>query len=353
MRAAKAVRGGAAGAGFGLLMVLSVIVGQARAQSAPVRVGTSNTSSDVGIYVAAEKGFFAEEGIRVETVSFGSGAQMIAPLGSGELSVGSGSASAGLYNAVARGIAIRIVADGGSAPPGYGHNILLVRRALVESGRYRKPADLKGMRVALTAMGASSTAMLNDFLVGVGLRFSDIEPVYLSYPDHILALSHAKVDAALTAEPSATAAVSDGSAVRITSEDRFDPYHVASTILFSGDFARNHRDEAQRFMRAYVRAVRFYNDALADGKLAGRTAEEVIAILVRDTRIKDARTYREISPQGCNPDGVPNIDSLRRDLTFYQSQGWINGKVAVEDAVDLSFVRAADAQLGPYHSAAR
>ncbi len=336
----------------GLVLMLAVsLAGQAGAQTASVRVGTSNTSSDVGIYIAAEKGYFAQEGISVSTVSFASGAQMIAPLGSGELSVGSGSATAGLYNAVARGIAIRIVADGGSAPPGYGHNILLVRKALVESGRYRGAADLKGMRVALTAMGASSTAMMNDFLVGVGLHFSDIEPVYLGYPDHILALAHDKVDAALTAEPSATRAVSDGSAVRITSEDRFDPYHVASVILFSGDFATNHQNEAQHFMRAYVRAVRFYNDALADGKLAGRTAAEVIAILVRDTNIKDARTYREISPQGCDPDGVPNVDSLKRDLAFYQSQGWINGKIEAEQAVDLSFVRAADAQLGPYQPA--
>ena len=327
------------------ILVLCAAFG-AHAEDVAVKVGISNTSSDVGIFIAQEKGFFQSEGIVVSTVAFGSAAQMIAPLGTGELDVGSGSATAGLYNAVARGIPLQIVADGGSAPPGYGHNILLVRKALVQDGRYRKPADLKGMKVALTAVGASSTAMLNAFLVKSGLGFGDIEPVYLGYPDHIVALANGKVDAALTAEPSATQAVDAGSAVRITSEDQFDPYHVASTILYSGDFATRHADTAEKFMRAYVKAVRFYNGALAHGKLAGPNAEAVIAILTKTTNVHDAQVYRDISPQGCDPNGIPNPDSLQQDFDFYQSQGWIKGKVTMRQALNLSFVQAADQSLG-------
>src|SRR5258708_1876649 len=73
----------------------------ARAADAfPVRVATSNSSSDAPIFIAQKKGYFAQEGFAVSTVAFDSAAKMMAPMGSGELDVGSGSATAGLYNAV-------------------------------------------------------------------------------------------------------------------------------------------------------------------------------------------------------------------------------------------------------------
>ncbi|TMG99217.1 MAG: ABC transporter substrate-binding protein, partial [Betaproteobacteria bacterium] len=100
-----------------------------------VRVGIVNASSDVGFFVADKKGYFRQEGISVSFTEFDSGARMVAPLGTGQLDVGAGSVSAGLYNAVARGIDIKIVADKGSTPPGYGFQPLLVRKDLVDSGR--------------------------------------------------------------------------------------------------------------------------------------------------------------------------------------------------------------------------
>ena len=318
------------------------------AEVAKVRVAISNSSSDVNIYIADKKGYFREEGLEIELSSFDSAAKMIAPMGAGELDVGSGSATAGLYNAVARGINIKIVSPNANAPPGYGHNILIVRKDLVDSGRFKTLADLKGMKIAVTSPGASSTSTLNEALKRVGLKFSDIDPVYLGYPDHVIALTNGKIDAGLTAEPAATQAVNAGNAVRVMTDDVIDPYHEAAIELFSGDFIQKHPDEARKFMRAFLRAVRFYNDALKDGMLKGRTAEEVIAILTEYTAIKDPEVYRSIAPQGSQPDGRLNMDSLRKDFEFYKTQGWIQGSVTVEQAVDTRFIDAALTDLGPY-----
>ncbi|WP_281032743.1 hypothetical protein [Phyllobacterium bourgognense] len=38
---------------------------------------------------------------------------------------------------MARGIGIKVVADKGSTPPGYGYQPLLVRKDPVESGKYK------------------------------------------------------------------------------------------------------------------------------------------------------------------------------------------------------------------------
>ena len=46
---------------------------------------------------------------------------------------------------------------------------------------------------------------------------------------------------------------------------------------------------AQKFINAYIRAVRDYNDAFKGGRLAGPNAEEIIAILTEYTEIKDPK----------------------------------------------------------------
>ena len=322
--------------------------GALAADAIPVRVGVVGAISDVAFFIADEKGYFREEGLSVSFVNFDSGARMVSSLGTGQLDVGGGSASAGLYNAAARGIEIKIVADKGSTPPGYGFQPLLVRKAHVESGRYKGLADLKGMKIAGSAPGSASTSTLNEALERGGLEPSDVERVFLGFSQHVLALQNGVVDAALTTEPSATEAVNRGAAVRVMGDDAIYPDHQLSEVLYAGTFIKAQPDAARRFMRAYLRAVRDYNDALKDGRIAGPNAEEVIAILTKRTAVKDPAVYRAITPQGTNPDGHVNMASLKKDLDYYKEQKEIKGKVEVEQLVDMSFVEAALKDLGPY-----
>jgi NitT/TauT family transport system substrate-binding protein len=243
---------------------------------------------------------------------------------------------------------LKIVADKGSTPPGYGYQPLLVRKDLVTSGRYKSLKDLKGMKIAGSATGSASTSTLNEALKKAGLKTADVERLYLGFPQHVLALQNKAVDAALTTEPSATKAVQLGVAVKIMGDDEIYPNHQLAVLLYSGTFAKDKVDVGNRFMRAYLRAVRDYNDALKDGKLAGPNAAEVIDVLTQYTPVKDPSVYRAISPQGCNPDGWLNEASLKNDLQFYKDEGWVQGAVTVEQAVDQSFVRNALKDLGPY-----
>ena len=320
--------------------------GAALAQS--VTVGAASTTSDAPIYIADRKGFFRAEGIDVKITNFRSASDMVAPLGAGQLDAGAGSAGAALYNAVARGIKIRIVADKASSPPGYGATKILVRKDLVESGRYKTLADLKGLRFAMNAPGVSNTSTLNTLLKSAGLKYSDVQTVDLPFPDHVVALKNKSVEASASVEPGPTIAVRNGDAVVIKSDDEILPNHQIAVLLYSEDFALKRRDEAIRFMRAYIRAVRFYNGALKDGRLAGPNADEVIAILSEATPIKARAIYQAITPTGMNPDGRVNRESLAYDLAFYTEQGLIKGAIRLDDVVDSSFVDAVLNELGPY-----
>lgn len=337
-------------AGCALLSCLAVDAASSSAKAADqVKIGISRTLSDAGYYVADAKGFFRDEGMDVSITGFNSAAQMIAPLGTGELDVGGGTVSAGFYNAVGRGILMKIVADQASIKPGYGYSSLMVRKDLVDSGRYKSFADLKGMKVAIGAPGTGTASALNEALKKGGLKYSDVEVVYIGFPEHLPTYKNKGIDASITNEPTMTRAIEDGVAVRVAGNDVTYPDQQTAVTFFSDHFIKNRRDVAERFMRAYLRGVRMYNDALKDGRLAGPKANEVIPILVKYTTIKDETMFRRMVPSYCNPDGEVNVASLKKDLEFFRELGLIEKRDAsVEGVVDNSFARAAVAKLGPY-----
>ncbi len=331
------------------LAALLMAAGQpALAQSRDqVRLGLLASLTDAPIFIAIKKGFYAEENIEVALTTFRSGANMVLPLGTGELDAAAGSPSAGLYNAIARGVKMRIVADKTRSTPGFGGSHFIVRKDLVESGRFKTLKDLKGMKIAMNGPGISNTATLHYLLTANGLTQADVSTVDLNFPDHIAAFANKSVDAANNLEPFISLAVARGLAVRIISDDQIDPNHQLANILFSDAFSGK-RDVAVRFLRAYLKGARVYIKALKDGKLAGETAEEVIAILTEFTAVKDANVLRGITPSGIDPDGEVNAASLQKDLDFYRTQDQIKGEVDLQKIIDPSFVREAAKSLGPF-----
>jgi NitT/TauT family transport system substrate-binding protein len=305
-----------------------------------VNVGAASTTSDAPIYIADKKGYFREEGLEAKVTNFRSAADMVAPLGIGQLDAGAGSASAGLYNAMLQGIKIKIVADKASSAPGYGATKILVRKDLVDSGRFKTIKDFKGMKFAMNAPGVSNTATLNALLKSAGLKYSDVDTVNLPFPDHVAALSNKAVDASASVEPGPTIAIKNGFAVLVKADDEIIPNHQIAVLLYSENFSKN-AEAGRRFMRAYLRAVQ-------NGHMIGPNADEVIAILAASTPIKDPAIYKSITPTGMNPDGKVNVQSLADDLAFYKEQGLITGDIKAEQVVDNSFVDATVKELGPY-----
>lgn len=330
-----------------LSQLLALSCGVRAAEPLPVSIGIVGALSDVVIFIADKKGYLKDEGFAPKLLMFPSAANMVAPLGAGQLDVGAGSTSAGLFNAFAQGVKLRIVADKASSQPGYGVTQLLVLKKHVESGRYKTLADLKGMKIAEVGTGIPNVVTLADIAKRAGLSFADLQTAILPFPDHVVAMQNGAVDGSIASEPTASVALNRGLAVSIAKDDEIVPGHSIGQLLYSEGFAAR-TDIAKRFVRAYLKAARFYNDALKDGKLAGPTAEEVVEILVQSTPLKDAALYHSILPHGLDPDGRVSVASLEHDMEFYRSQNLIVGEVKVSQVVDMSFVDAVLKEIGPY-----
>jgi NitT/TauT family transport system substrate-binding protein len=319
-----------------------------------VKVASAGIASDIGFFLAHKKGYFRAEGLDVSLTTLANSPQMIGPLGMGQLDVGAGTVAASLYNAVAQNIAIRAVADKGSMRKGYGFSGLLVRKDLVDSGRFKSLRDLKGMKIAVGTFGSANSSAVNEALKRGGLTWNDANMVAITFPEHLAAYANKAIDASMTNEPTASEAVKEGLAVRIAGNDEIYPDQQTAVVIYSEVFARKRPELALRFMRAYIKAIREYNDALKDGKIAGPNAEEVISILTEYTFIKDARLHREITPAAIDPDGRMNLKGLANDLQFFKERKLIQDPaITVERIIDASFAEAAVKQLGPYVPAGR
>ena len=335
-----------------LAFALLIAAAPARAQLTPVTAGMTGTTTDVGLYVAHKKGFFRDEKLDVKLEIFDSAARMITLFASGALDVGGGGPSAGLYNVVARGVDIHIVADKNQTVPGRGAQFVVVRKDLVDSGRYKSLPDLKGMKVVSPAPGGSSTTTLDKVFEKAGITVNDVERVFMPVPQQVAAFANKAVDAALMAEPLVSEVVKLGIGVRVLNDDAVYPNHQVAVVLYGGHFAKK-TDVARRFMRAYLRGVRAYTDGVVDAKFTGPAGDEMVAIIAEYSHLKNAALIRSIIPAALHPDGALHMPSLREDLEIFRKQGLIEGAVTVEQAVDASFAEWAAKELGPYSGPTR
>lgn len=313
-----------------------------------VRLGVLSSVSDSGFWIALAKGYFQEQGLDVETQQFGAAAEMIAPLGAGLLDVGGGAPGVGLANAVLRGVDIRIVADKGSTRPGHGFEAILARKDLYDSGEIRGPADLKGRKYAVsTVTGITLEAAFNRYMKQAGLSARDADLVQMPFPDMVAAFANKSVEAGSVIEPFVTQIVENGDAAILVREDTLYPDHAIAVVLYSGLFIQDKPEAARRFMVAYLKAVREYNDAFV--KKDPARYREMVEILTKSTPVKDPALYEKMAMPGLNPDGETNVSSLKEDQEYFIAAGLQQERVDMERVVDHSFVRYAVAQLGgPY-----
>ncbi|WP_190990369.1 ABC transporter substrate-binding protein [Pseudarthrobacter sulfonivorans] len=310
-----------------------------------VKIGIPAAISNAPLFIAIDRGYFDAEGITLENASFKSAADMIAPLGSGQLDVGTGASSAGVFNAAAQGVHMKIASDKAIVGEGNSAYALVVRKDLIDSGAFTSFADLRGLTVSSYGAGGAVDIYLDKMLEKGGLAFDDINLRTLGGPDAVTALANGAIDAAALAEPQVAQVVAAGTAVRFAGSDVVYPNQQIGVLMFSDRFASSEPETATAFMRAYLKGVRDYSEAIIDGKIGGTKGDEILPILVSHTGI-DGATLRNAYMPEMNPKGELLMESLKHDLVYWKAKGLVKGDVEVDDVVDTTFIDKAAADLG-------
>lgn len=308
-----------------------------------VRITDIQITSAAGSYVADARGYFREEGIEAEFLTM-AGADQVPAVVSGTADVAGTAITAALFNALARGLPIKLVADHGANLPGASAGGWAVRKDLVDSGRYNGPADVRGWKVASGTPGSAADIALDRFLRQGGLTIDDIELVVMAYPDVIPAFANKALDGVYFQEPFTTIAVNQGLAVRGPIGYDIYPNQQIGVVAF-GQRLTGDRDLALRYLRAYVRGVRDYVKGFIQRDQA--TFDQLVPILIEHTTVKERALFEQAIPSGLKADPVPNVQSMKDDQEWYVARGLVQQRVDVDSIVDLSLVEEAIRQLGP------
>ena len=176
----------------------------APAQATKVSVGILKLTSSAPIFIGMEKGFFKEQGIEIDPQWFDAAHPIAVATASNKVQVGATGITASLFNMVAGGQNLSIVADKGREQKGYSSSAVLMRTDLWEAGA-KKIEDLKGKRVGITQTGSTFHYMLGRLLETKGLKLSDVEIVPLGKLSALMAALQGKqVDAVILNEPNIT-----------------------------------------------------------------------------------------------------------------------------------------------------
>ena len=340
--------------GLGLLGVVPGLRGrvlEAHAQTpaiprlatpATVKIGMGGRPlSFAGLYIATARGYFQESNITNEFVEVGGLNALIGPLATGELDLGTAGVGAALFNAIGRGVRLRIVADQHTALPGRSGVAILVRKDLADGGKIRTFGDLRGRTIGITTRRASSEFALLKGLRAAGLGGNDVNLVVMPFAQINTALANGSIDAGFQIEPLVAAAVDRNLAVRWRGLDDIAP-NLQNVFLVASEAFTARTDVARAWMIAYLRGIRDYENAIAKG----RDREAVIGILMQATTIKERPTYDRMVMPGINPDGEVNVESIRDAVAELRTAGDIQAPVDLDHVIDLSHIRHAQRVLG-------
>ncbi len=308
-----------------------------------VHVALTTGASNASVYVADGLGYFAAQGLRVEIVNLGgSSSEIAAALATGRVDMGDAGINPALFNSV-RASGYKVVADKGSLVKGFGYIGVVMRKDL--AARFKGPADLRGLSIAVTPPGLGSVTgyMLSVYLARGGLGPADVHIQPLPFPEQIPAMTNGAVSAATMTEPFATRAINSGLGVRVVTFDQVVPGQQVGTLAYGAPFIAARRDWAERFMVAYVQGIRAYVAAFGRGVNKAR----IIQILTQTTPIKDAQLWEEINPTGYNPTGKVNVESIQQAENFFSRLGLVPQPPALSAFIDHSFVDHANQVLGP------
>jgi NitT/TauT family transport system substrate-binding protein len=292
------------------------------AAPARVRMATQNNASDVAAFLAADHGYFQQEGIELEFVSFSSASEMMPALATSQVEVSSIAGNPAGFNAVARGVDFKMVVDKGSFYGGYGDQYVVVRKDLYDRGRGHRLEDLRGLGIAITppGKGTVSACAMAAGLRRVGMTLDDIDIQPVPFPEMVAALTNGAVDGGMVSEPFLAGVMRQGTAVKVLSVGDLFPGFQFGVVGFSKDLYAN-RPVAKAWVRAYLRAARAYNAALAD-RPTEFTRDQIYQSIAKYSRI-DPAVVREMAPPGINPNGQPHRESILYCYQFFREQGLI------------------------------
>ncbi|MDL2246603.1 ABC transporter substrate-binding protein [Methanobrevibacter sp. OttesenSCG-928-K11] len=229
-----------------------------------VKIGYLPSDHDSALFVAQADKSYEAKGIKIETVQFNNGGDLMTAMASGEVDVGYVGITP-VLSSIEKGVPVKVISgaqiEGSGLVVGNSSNITSV-------------ADLKGKSVATPGEASIQYMLLEYALNQSGLSIDDVEASAMKVAPMNDALNSGKIDAMLTYEPFVSTAVNNG-AIELESSADILPGHPCCVVVASDDFIKNNPDELKDILEIHENATNYINENPDDA--AGKLPKDIVS----------------------------------------------------------------------------
>jgi NitT/TauT family transport system substrate-binding protein len=335
---------------FLVLAICLLLAGQAHADT--IHMGETPYLSGGGFFIAKAKGYFSKLGLDLDVKIFNDGALAVPGLVSGELELTSVTASAGLFNSIAKGAPMVIFLDRGNNSHGHGITLITASPDMVAAGvtSLKDFSKFRGKHIGVGALGS-----INEYEFGLALQRAGLDPAKdvswtsnVSQPDLVKMQGRDLLDGAdLAYQFGAFAEQQKMGRIVATFADIIPDAQVAMYAV-RRDYLAAHRDNVLKFAMAYMQGAKDFN-ATADHP-DQHPAE--LQMLADATASGKADFIKAFAPDWGynNEDGHLMTQSILDQQAFWvDTFHLVPTKIPAETLIDTSIATEARARLDREH----
>lgn len=305
----------------------------------PINIAVEFTDHATSFYVAQQKGWFEEEGLKPTSYSYVTGMALASALGRGDIQAAYMCLLPAITAYANARVPIKVVA--GLHRHGYG--------LAVDPARVRTVKDLErpDIRIGCNKAGGPADAIIHRTIEKYNLdREKILNKIQRMNPaTQILAIRMGKLDAFFNCEHWPAMAEDAGFRMLLTSQDVW-PNMQGSVLIVREDLIRNHPEVVRKLVRITGRSIEWIK----------KNPREAASIMSRQLQVTGDRNSPSDAPEGAQKLKVTPETILRsmariehsftidpaevqRSLDFARRQGYIRNDVKATDLLDLRFCR--------------
>ncbi|HEX9301319.1 MAG TPA: ABC transporter substrate-binding protein [Casimicrobiaceae bacterium] len=302
-----------------------------------IGVGGKSLFYYLPLTIAERKGYFKDEGLDVEIPDFPGGAKALQAMIGGSADVVSG-AYEHTITQQAKGQNIEALVLQGK----YAGIVLAMPKA--KAAAYKSPADLKGMKIGVTAPGSSTNMFVNILLARAGLKPDAVSIIGVGAGAGAVAImKRGELDAVSNLDPVIATLEANGDAVAVVDtrtakgmQDVYGDAYAAGCIYAPVEFAKKYPNTAQALVNAMVRALRFIQQS---------TPEQIVAVVPAEYYTDKALYLAALKAnlETYKHDGSISLAAAQgvyKDLKTFDP-GLQNATVDLSKTLDMAFVQKA------------
>jgi sulfonate transport system substrate-binding protein len=229
---------------------------QAQLEKRKISIATASLGLPyLPLIIAQQRKYFADEGLDVEIAAFAGGSKALQSLMGGSSDVASGAYSNTLTMAAKGQKLVYFVTQ-------VRYPALAIAISTRLADRYKSPADLKGMKIGVSAPGSSTHMVVNHLLGKGGLGSGDVSIIGVgTSAGAVAAIEQGEIDAIINSDPVMTKLETDNAVQLIAdtrtrkgTEELFGGPYPEAGLYATADFIAKNPNTIQALTNAIVRA---------------------------------------------------------------------------------------------------